>query len=509
MDMVGDLTLGAYFDELAATHGEKTAIIYEDAHGKIDSLSYKNLNEKINQSANFLISLGVKSGDRVAIHLLNSIEYVINFFAIAKIGAIIVPINANFIHDDALFIVKKTKPVLILTQTNFIQIYTLIKKSCKVKILDIKECKNELNNHSTIYKSPKFSNLNLAQIIFTSGTSSTPKGVMITHYNLIFAGFYSSWQINLNKDDRYLTAMPLWHIDAQCTAMMPTFSRGATFILLERYSAHKFWEQVIKHKATITETIPKMICTLMAQRVAPNEKNHSLKQMLFYLNLNDKDMQNFIDRFNIPSVLVSYGMSETIVGLIGDRPNERRKFPSIGRVGFCYEAKIIDKDGNELNANEKGEIYIKGEIGKSIFKGYYKDKNATKMVLNKKGWLHTGDIGYYDEQGYFYFVDRGINLIKISGENVSSIEVEDCISRLSGVFEVAVIGVPDCFNNELIKACVVLKEGFVLSADDIREFCSKHLAKFKVPSIIEFYENLPKTCTGKVRKNILKKEHKG
>ncbi|MCD8213816.1 MAG: AMP-binding protein, partial [Campylobacter sp.] len=329
----------------------------------------------------------------------------------------------------------------------------------------------------------------------------------IQHYNLILAGYYSSWQINLSKDDIYLTSMPLWHIDAQCTAMMPTFSRGATLVLIEKFSARKFWDQILFYKATVTECIPKMICTMMMQPVKFNEKNHCLKQMLFYLNINQKDMAEFMKRFNIKSCLNSYGMSETVVGIIGDRPEEKRKFPSIGKVGFCYEAKITDKEGSELGANQKGEICIKGIKGKSLFNGYFDDENATNKAFDKDGWLHTKDIGYFDDDEYFYFVDRDVNIIKVAGENVSSVEVETFISSHEKILEAAVIGIPDTFDNELIKAFVVLKDNESLTQSEIKRYCLSGLAKFKVPSIVQFCPYLPKTCMGKIRKNILRSEH--
>ena len=257
MDMIGKKNLGAYFRELALTHADKTAIICEDAEGRISSLSYKNLDERIGQTANLLKGLGVKKGEFVAIHLLNSIEYVLALMAIAKLGAIAVPINANYVYADALFIIQKTKPVAVITQGEFVKIYEEIEeKNYKFKngIILIKaqggsrghvDFDKEIKKQSTQLKEEEFSNLCPAEIIFTSGTSSFPKGVLITHYNLLFAGFYTSWQINLESSDIYLTAMPLWHIDAQCTVMMPTFSRGATLVILERFSARKFWDQIL------------------------------------------------------------------------------------------------------------------------------------------------------------------------------------------------------------------------------------------------------------------------
>ena len=176
-------------------------------------------------------------------------------------------------------------------------------------------------------------------------------------------------------------------------------------------------------------------------------------------------------------------------------------------MGFCYEAKIVDKDGKELGANEKGEICVRGERGKTIFDGYFENTEATNKAIDKDGWLHTGDIGYFDEDEYFYFVDRDVNLIKVAGENVSSVEVETYLQTHDKIFEAAVIGVPDNFDNELIKACVVLKEGESLSEDEVKQYCAQGLAKFKVPSIVRFYSSLPKTCTEKVKKNVLRSEH--
>lgn len=501
MDMIGDMDLNSYFNELAQNFGDKTAVVFENGDENLISLSYNELNQQINKAANLLLSNGIKQGDFIALHLRNGIDFVLGFFATCKIGAIAVPINAHFLQNDAWFMIKKTKPKLLITKDEFVEIYS--DKICNdMKILT--DFANQLDGYSHNLDIIKVDNLKPAEIIFTSGASSFPKGVVITHYNLIFAGHYSSWQININSDDRFLTAMPLWHIDAQCTVMMPTFTRGATLVLAHKYSASRFWSWVLKHKITITECIPKMICTLMLQKISPDEKNHNLREMLFYLNISQSDLDIFLDRFNIKSVLTSYGMSETVVGLITDRPFEKRKFPSIGRVGFCYEAKIVDEEANELPPFKHGEIWIKGDRGKSIFDGYFDDEEATKKTLSNDGWLRTGDIGYVDNSGYFYFVDRNINLIKVAGENVSSVEVENYISSHDKVLEVAVFGVEDECCGEIVKACVVLKNGEILKQDELIQYCKDGLAKFKVPSVIEFYEYLPKTSTGKVKKGLLK-----
>ncbi len=236
-------------------------------------------------------------------------------------------------------------------------------------------------------------------------------------------------------------------------------------------------------------------------------ENHCLREVFYYLTLSNKDKDAFIERFNV-RLLTSYGMTETIVGLIGDRPKEERRWPSIGRSGFGYEAKIIDENQNEVKPYEYGEIYVKGIPGKTIFKEYYNDIESTKKVLNKEGWLHTGDIGYVDEDGYFYFVDRQSNLIKSAGENVSSEEIENFLSSHPKIVEAAVIGIADKICCELIKAFVIVKEGEDFSENEIIEYCYKNMARFKVPTIVEKCKSLPRTSTGKVRKNVLRKNEK-
>jgi crotonobetaine/carnitine-CoA ligase len=297
--------------------------------------------------------------------------------------------------------------------------------------------------------------------------------------------------------------MPAFHIDCQCTAAMPTFTAGATFVLLEKYSARKFWEQVCRHKATLTECIPIMVRTMMMQPRMEWEKDHCLREVFFYLTLSGEEKDAFLERFKV-RFLTSYGMTETIVGVIGDRPGDKRRWPSIGRVGLCYEAKIADAQGRELLPGEAGEICIRGVPGKTIFKEYFQDPKATARILDPDGWLRTGDCGSMDEEGFFYFLDRNVNMIKRSGENISCIEIENMLTAHPDVAEAAVVGVPDPIHDEAVKAFVVPKQGKRMAAEDILASLTPRLAQFKLPSFIEIRTSLPHTSTGKVRKYQLK-----
>ncbi|ELU06787.1 hypothetical protein CAPTEDRAFT_102761, partial [Capitella teleta] len=345
----------------------------------------------------------------------------------------------------------------------------------------------------------------IAEIIFTSGTTSCPKGVVITHYNLLFAGHYSSWMCSLREDDRYLTIMPACHIDFQCTTAMPAFHSGGALILVEKYSAKKFWGQICHHRATVTECIPLMIRTLMLQPEAPWEKEHQLRDVLFYLNLSEKEKEDFTSRFNT-RLLTSYGMTETIVGNIVDTPGFERRWPAIGRPGFGYDIRIVDANNQEVVPGELGEIVIKGIPGKTLFREYYNNPEATAKTYDSDGWLHTGDYAHMDEDGYFFFMDRNVNLIKRSGENISSTEIENVLISHPDILDAAVIGVPDEMYDEIVKAVIVQDENAFLTEADIQGYCSERLAKFKVPALVEFRKNLPRTSTGKVKKNVLKNE---
>jgi crotonobetaine/carnitine-CoA ligase len=351
-------------------------------------------------------------------------------------------------------------------------------------------------------KTVTISSDDIAEILFTSGTTSRPKGVEITHCNLQHAGYFTAWQTCLRSDDVYLTMMPSFHIDFQCNAAMAAFTVGAKLVMLEKYSARKFWKQICEYKATITHSMPMIVRTLMLQPVMPFEREHCLRDMLFFLHISDQEKQDFESRFNV-QLFNSYGMTETLVGLIGDSPTEERHWPSIGRPGLGYEAKVTDEEGQELAPNVVGDLWVKGVPGRTILKGYYQDPKSTAEVLSPEGWLYTGDKAYVDDSGLFYFVDRKTNMIKRAGENISSTEIEKVLMSHPFIQDAAVIGVPDLIRDQAVKAFVIFNEGQSLTVEEILTYCTNNLARFKVPSFVEIKKSFPRTCTCKVQKKLL------
>lgn len=516
MDIIGGQHLRQMWDDLADVYGHKTALICESSGGVVNRYSYLELNQEINRTANLFYTLGIRKGDKVALHLDNCPEFIFCWFGLAKIGAIMVPINARLLREESTWILQNSQACLLVTSAQFYPMYQQIQQEdasqlrhiCLTDMVlpadDGVSSFTQLKNQqpATLCYAPPLSTDDTAEILFTSGTTSRPKGVVITHYNLRFAGYYSAWQCALRDDDVYLTVMPAFHIDCQCTAAMAAFSAGATFVLVEKYSARAFWGQVQKYRATITECIPMMIRTLMVQPPSANDRQHRLREVMFYLNLSEQEKDAFCERFGV-RLLTSYGMTETIVGIIGDRPGDKRRWPSIGRAGFCYEAEIRDDHNRPLPAGELGEICIKGVPGKTIFKEYFLNPKATAKVLEADGWLHTGDTGYRDEEGFFYFVDRRCNMIKRGGENVSCVELENIIATHPKIQDIVVVGIKDSIRDEAIKAFVVLNEGETLSEEEFFRFCEQNMAKFKVPSYLEIRKDLPRNCSGKIiRKNL-------
>lgn len=517
MDVIGGQTLRQMWDDLADVYGEKTALLFESACGETRQYSYRDLNAEINRCANMFLALGIGKGDPVALHMDNCPEFIFCWFGLAKIGAVMVPVNARFLLSESAWILNNCRAKTVVTTASFYPLYQTMMATRAASVERIvliagqatpgdahTVLMHEMMNRQpeTLADTPAPEADDIAEILFTSGTTSQPKGVLITHYNLRFAGYYSAWQAALREDDIYLTVMPAFHIDCQCTAAMAAFSAGATFVLLEKYSARAFWSQIRKYRATVTECIPMMIRTLMAQPPHGQERQHNLRDVLFYLNLASEEKDAFIERFGV-RLLTSYGMTETIVGLIGDRPGDKRRWPSIGRPGFCYEAQIRDSQNHELPDNTVGEICVKGVPGKTIFKGYYNNPDATAEALDADGWLHTGDCGYKDSEGYFYFVDRRCNMIKRGGENVSCTEIENILSTHPKIQDVAVKGIKDAIRDEAIKAFIVLNEGETLSADDFFRFCESQMARFKIPTAMEICSDLPRNCSGKVIKKYL------
>jgi crotonobetaine/carnitine-CoA ligase len=341
-------------------------------------------------------------------------------------------------------------------------------------------------------------------MLFTSGTTARPKAVQLTHANAVFAGIFGSQGYKVVPEDHHFMVLPLFHVNAQFISVMPTLTAGATLIMAEQFSASRYMEQARRHGATTTSLVAATAKMILAQPKHELDDKNDFRLIMYAIAIPDEQWVEFETRFNV-KLSDLWGMTETLAETTMNPVDLEMKRNCIGLARLGNEIKVVDEEGNEVPTGTVGEIVVKGVPGRTIMKGYYKNPEATAQTI-QNGWLFTGDNAYMDEDGYFHFVDRKKDMIKRGGENVAAVEVEYVISLHPKVQEVAIIGVPDPIRDEAIMALVVLKEGETSDADEIIDFCKERLAKFKVPSFVEFKDSFPKTSIGKVQKNVLRKE---
>lgn len=517
-DIVGNVTIRDWWEERAVTHAERTFLIYQDKEGETCEYTYRTFNEEIDRTANLFLERGIGKGENVAVQMHTSPEFMMCLFALAKIGAVLVPMNDQYLQEECEYVLEKCAIVAAVISEEFVDLYDAIRadgyefskgllRIASGRVSDGAESSDDFTALKDVQPSKlrevrPLSSDDLVEILFTSGTTSRPKGVELTHANLVFSGIYGAWETALDEDDRLLSTMPACHSNFQLAALTPVLYVGATLVAIEKYSARKFWQQVRHFRATVTQCVAMMLRTLMLQPIDENEQDHCLREVLYFLPLTDEEKIAFEERF-AARIMNTYGSTESLVWVLTDLPHGSRKWPSVGRVGLSYQVKIVDDEGNELPAGEVGEIVIKGEPGRTLMRGYHRDPEETAKAFDEHGWMHTGDKGSRDEEGWFYFFDRKTNLIKRAGENISTIELENILVAHPRIAEAAVIGVPDPIRDQAVKAFVLPVEGATITVQEVLDYCAEHMAAFKVPTYVEIRSDFPRTCSMKIEKKLL------
>ena len=341
-------------------------------------------------------------------------------------------------------------------------------------------------------------------MLFTSGTTSRPKAVQLTHANALFAGIFGAQGYKVVPEDRHFMVLPLFHVNAQFISVMPTLTAGATLVMAEQFSASKYMEQARRYGATTTSLVAATAKMILAQPRHELDGHNSFRLVMYAIAITEEQWTEFETRFKV-KLSDLWGLTETLAETTMNPPDLEMKRNCIGLCRLGNEMKIVDDEGKEVSPGTVGEIVVHGVPGRTIMKGYYKNPEATAQTI-RDGWLYTGDNGSMDEDGYFHFVDRKKDMIKRGGENVAAVEVEYVLSLHPKVQEAAVVGVPDPMRDEAIMALIVLQEGECCTEEEIISFCKERLAKFKVPSFVDFKKSFPKTSIGKIQKNLLRQE---
>lgn len=471
-----------------SAYGAKTFLASADDDR---SWTYERFAAAVSGLSSILSERGVSKGDIVSLLLPNSPEYVIAYFACWHIGAVAGPINTLLRSEEIDWIISNSLPKLIIAADEFTE-----KLSGDVSVM-------RLDNISDIAPSDNASTIEIgiddnAIIIYTSGTTGKPKGCILTHGNLLANARQIVDWMKFGENDRLLTVMPLFHMNAVSVTTMSALFAGGTTIVSRRFSATRFWDIVRRFQITSFGSVATMLSMLLA---SANDAKPDTSSIRFAMCGSAPVPVDVLERFEQTFdclVIEGYGLSESTCRSTFNPPSTDRRPGSCGKP-IGNEMRIVDDDDNELPCKELGEIVLRGD---NIFKEYFRNAEATERAF-RGGWFHTGDIGYRDPDGFYFIADRKSDMIIRGGENIYPREIDELLYSHPSVEAAAAFGIPDDLYGEAVAAAIVLKPTAALSEADVIAFCREHLADYKCPVKVHFLDELPKGPTGKILKRGL------
>ncbi|WP_240375665.1 AMP-binding protein [Bacillus piscicola] len=514
MDIMGERTIIDLLHEKCEQHRDKTFLLFEDNDQKTVKYTYNEFLDRVNRFSCVLLDFGIKKGDRVTLHLPNSSDFIVSWFALANIGAIMVPTNVLSTASEMEYLMGHSESVMLVTEEEYLDKFESIKNNLpRMRNILLTRCYDKEQEHVSVnaliekassqVPEVEIRGEDVVAILYTSGTTSKPKGCLITHTNYLYTGEAVSKSIRFSPDDRALIVLPLFHGNGQYYLFMPALTVGGSIAITERFSASQYIKQTKRLGATLGSLFAAPIRMILAQTYDREDRDNFLRLVIFAQAVTPEEVTDFEEKFQVP-LLQLYGMTETVAPPLMNPLDGKKDNTSIGRPIITATIKTLNETGQETQIGEPGEIVVKGIPGRTIMKGYFKNEEETNQMI-QNGWLHTGDKARRSEEGLFYFVDRQKDMIKRAGENVAASEVENVLMEHPAVYESAVIGIPDPIRDEAIKAFVIVKEGRSISEEKLIDFCRERMAKFKVPDVIELVEDFPRTSVGKIQKHQLRK----
>jgi len=473
------------------------------------ALTYGEFDARTDELAAGLAELGVAPGDVVSVFLPNCIEFLEAWFAVLKAGGVLGPVNPAYTGPEASFVINDSGAVAVVTNAHGADVIAPerdgISRLRNVISIDtggdVTLAELADRGGPTPTPMPARGLDDLAALLYTSGTTGKPKGAMLSHRNQLVNATQGAELVPLGPGDRVGMLLPLFHANAQVVTTLIPIMIGCEIVMWERFSASKFWQTVAELEPASLSAVPTILAAVLHAPGAP-EGQTSLRYVICgAAPLSVELLEAFQQRFGI-RILEGYGMTETsciasINPFYGDR-----KAGSIGLPIRGQQMEIRTDTGERGATGEYGEIVVKGP---NVMHGYLNRPEATAESI-RDGWLHTGDVGYMDEDGYFFIVDRSKDMIIRGGENVYPREIEEVIYAFEGVHECAVIGVPDEIRGEEVLALVVPKAGIILDLEALAAHAAGRLAHYKLPRQFEVRDELPKTPTGKISKGPLREQ---
>lgn len=479
--------------------------------------TYKEFHEVTNQAGDSFSKLGLKKGEHVGILIPNSPEFLFCWFGIMKAGAAGVTLNTLLKADELEYIINDSDAQVLCTTPQYRKMLepswknlTKIKKLILVSDEVSKDYPGEELLKDFIAKGSKNFIANVepedhASMIYTSGTTGHPKGVILTHANIMYNSYVAPRYIDLNPEDKALCIMPLFHVNAQIASMMATMQAGASVVLEEMFKPRSFIQTLKKFQCTTFSGVPTIYNYLNEMKEAEGEDLSFLKVCICgAAPMPVEVFHKFEEKFKA-KIIEGYGLSEgTCVSSLNPF-NGVRKIGSIGLPIDGQKMAIWDNSDNPLPDGDIGEIMISGP---NMMVGYYKN-DADNEKTFVKGWLRTGDLGYRDKDGYYFIVGRKKEMIISGGENIYPKELEEVLYKHDDILDCAIVGIPDKTYGEVVGAFILPKAGATLSEKDIKAYLRPKVAGYKFPKIIEIVTELPKTATGKIQKNKIVEEYVG
>ncbi|MBN2224046.1 MAG: long-chain fatty acid--CoA ligase [Deltaproteobacteria bacterium] len=473
----------------------------------------RQFNERVNQTAHALMSLGTVPGDRISVVMLNSSEFLEIYFACAKIGAIMVPVNFRLAVPELAYIFADCAPKVLVYSSDFAEKIAEVKKTEAVIPFIFGLGGNQPGRDAS------FSDFVSGQpdrepapprdiegddplvIMYTSGTTGNPKGVMISHTNITFHAIHNLLGYGVNRTFTSLVTAPLFHIGALSAAANPVIYAGGSLVLKRFFNASEIIKLIAAEKINYMFAVPVMY-QMMAE--AAEWETADFSHVRYFIAGGAPIPVPLIRKYQDEKGIKfaqGYGLTET--GRLSSLPidDSIRKAGSVGKEEFHVIMRIVDGEKNDVTPGEVGEIIVRGP---NVFLGYWNKPEETAKAV-RDGWFHTGDMGRKDEEGFLYIVGRKVELIISSGENIYPAEVERAIQSVPAVKEAAAVGMPDPRRGQVVAAFVSLKEGASLSEQELIDKISDKIAAFKLPKKVFFVEDFPRNVSGKIVKTQLKK----
>jgi len=528
-------TFGNMFDEIVLTYPENEAIVSGGQR-----INYREYKEKVDNLAQGLLSLGVKRSDKVSILMANYPEWLYSIFAIAKIGAVIVPINTRYKTAELQYILRHSETITLIMMDEFLNIdyLKMLAEICppvsqcppgKIESAGLPDLKNVIilgkrklpgtflfqeimakgegkKFQGELEKIQSSLDANdVVNIVYTSGTTGDPKGAMLTHRGIMNNAYNCGEIQKLTRKDRLLIYVPLFTAFGCVNMAMAAITHGATSVLTPSFEAKTSLEIIQKERVTCIYNVPTMLTMLLE---IPSLSNYDLEYLRTGLiggaPLAENLLLETVHKLGIKELTVGYGLTETCAistqTRVGDSIELMAK--TVGRPMPGVEMKCVDPaTGKELGFGQQGEICIRGF---NIMKGYYKNPGETAKTIDRDGWLFSGDLGTVEKNGYVTITGRKKDMIISGGFNVYPAEVEDYLFRHPKVKQVQVVGVPDHKMGEVALAFVAVKEGMSCTEKEIITFCQGKIAGYKIPKYVRFISEFPLTSSGKIQKFKLK-----